>query len=249
MKIENKLPSKNFNVSSESDSALFIRYIWFFVFLILCLYLFFLSLWLILTQFISIEDEKKIFPDFWKAFSTRALPDAFIERYKDIEYSIEVIDFQESENAFAALWWRMYITENLLEEITYIEELDFIIGHELAHIENRDVLKTLTASIPMNIILSIFWGDYGSQIFSGLVSNNYSKLSESRADRYALDFTHSLNWHIWCSLDFFEKNNTLSSNVSGIFSSHPVTALRISRAEKYAEKMWYKLWKCTVIDL
>jgi len=34
MKIDNKIPTKNYNVSSESDGQLFISYIGFFVFVI-----------------------------------------------------------------------------------------------------------------------------------------------------------------------------------------------------------------------
>jgi len=38
----------------------------------------------------------------------------------------------------------------------YLEELDFIVGHELAHIEHRDVLKGLVSDIPLTILLSLF---------------------------------------------------------------------------------------------
>jgi len=153
------------------------------------------------------------------------------------------------ENAFADLWWQVYITQELIDNLDYLEELDFIVGHELAHIENRDVIKSLVSDIPLTILLSLFWWDYGNQIFTVLLTNNYSKLWESRADRYALDFTYKLNGHVWCALDFFEKKNTLGDNALELFSTHPMTHTRIQRALSYAESQWYENWECTPLEI
>ena len=50
----------------------------------------------------------------------------------------------------------MYITREFLESVEYIETLDFVIGHEIAHIEHRDMLKSIIPSLPVHIILSVF---------------------------------------------------------------------------------------------
>lgn len=249
MKIENKIPTKNYNVSSESDSQLFLRYVWFFVFIILWLYIFFISLSHIVVYFVSVEDEKKWLTPLWGAFELSDLPEPFAERYSSSEYTVLLADMDGMENAFADLWGQVYITQELLDGISYIQELDFIVGHELGHIENRDVLKWLVSDMPLAVILSIFGWDYGSTLFTGLLSNNYSKLGETHADRYALDFTYELNGHVWCALDFFSKKNTLGDNILEVFSTHPMTENRIQRAISYADKMWYEQWECTPISL
>lgn len=249
MKIENKIPTKNYNVSSESDWQLFLRYIWFFVFIIVWLYLFFISLSHIVVAFVSIEDEKKWFSPVGESFELTSLPDSLSERYSISEHTISIADMDGMENAFADLWWQVYITKELIDNMEYIEELDFIVGHELAHVENRDVLKGLVSDIPLTIVLSLFWWDYGNQIFTALLTNNYSKLWESRADRYALDFTYELNGHVWCALDFFEKKNTLGDNALELFSTHPMTHTRIQRAFSYAESQWYENWECTPLEI
>jgi hypothetical protein len=247
MKIENKLPTKNYNVSQESDSSIFFRYVWFFLCIIFGIYIFFIALSHIVVLFISIEDEKSLFSPIADFIDLRDLPEDLWERYKDLDYSVSVTDMEETENAFADLWWRVYITQNLLDSIEYREELDFLIGHEFAHIENRDVLKSLVSDVPLSVILTLFGWEKATEIFNALLKNTHSKMWESRADRYALDFTYNLNGHVWCALNFLMKKNTLWDNVLEVFSTHPVTDMRIKRAQKYIEKQWYKTLECTNI--
>lgn len=250
MKINPKIPQKNHNVSDESDSSIFFRYIGFFVAIIVLCYVFFISLSQIVVLFVSIEDEARFF---WSGslgsqFSSSPLPESLQQRYSDIPYTIKVIDM-DAENAFADLWGNIYITQDLLDSMMYIEELDFIVGHELSHVEDRHVLKWLISDVPIAIVLSLFGWEYSTTIFQGILSNNYSKFHESSADRDGLDFTHKLNGHVWCALDFFREGDTLSENMLQIFSTHPMTSHRIKRAEEYAEKMWYETAECTKLTL
>ncbi len=242
-----KTSEKNHNVSSESDSSLVIRYVGFFLCIIFTLYILFWSLSFVVIQFVSIEDEQKYF-SFWDIdilWKERELPKELQERYADIPYNISIIDMDGEANAFASLGWQMYLTEAFLEEIDYYEELDFVVGHELAHVEHRDVLRNLVSSFPVIIILSIFWGDHGLTLFNGIIGNTHSKMHESRADIDAVEFLQKTSGHVWCALDFFEKSNTLEGNLMEVFSTHPVTELRIQRIQKYIEDQWYIKKSCT----
>jgi len=153
------------------------------------------------------------------------------------------------ENAFATLWGEIYITEELLENIWSYEALDFVVGHEIGHVESRDVLRSLVSQAPLTILLSIFWWDYGAVVFDGVVDMTHGKSRESKADRFGLDFVYNKNGHVGCAVDFFSERNTIWDNIMEIFSSHPMTTLRIERAKKYIEKQWYKSSKCTPVNL
>lgn len=246
MKITPKIPQENYNVSAESDMKRFIRYGGFLLFLVLGIYLFFILLSYIIVANISLETEKEWFDEwvFWAQYNERDLPQDLQERYKDVEHSISLIDM-DIENAFASIGWKVYLTEELLKNLESYEALDFIIGHELGHVENRDVLRSIISDAPIALMLSIFGGDYGSLLFRGVFSNNYSKIQETRADRYGLDFVYDRSGHVGCALDFFEKQNTLGDNLLGIFSTHPMTEFRISRAHNYAASKWYPRQECT----
>ncbi|MDA9129236.1 M48 family metalloprotease [Candidatus Gracilibacteria bacterium] len=240
--------SKNHNVSTESDSSLVVRYIGFFLFLIFGIYVFFWSLSFVVVQFVSIEDEKNFLgldvSDI--DLGTQVdLPQELADRYKDIGYNLQLIDMGDTQNAFASLGGNLYITTAFLEQIETYEELDFVVGHEIGHIENRDVLRNLVSKFPVIIILSIFGGDYGLILFEGIIGNTHSKIHETRADYFGLDFVQSRNGHVGCALNFFEKGNTIEGNMSEIFSTHPVTDLRIERAKKYIYKQGYTQSDCT----
>lgn len=249
MKIIPKNPIKNHNVSHESDTQVFFRYAWFFLAIILIFYAFFFALSFLIIQFVSIDKEKTVFSISEKIFSWSVLPESLSERYKDIPYSIELIEMDGEENAFASLWGKIYITQALLENIETYEALDFIVWHEIGHIENRDVLRSLISGLPIIVTLSLFWGDYGTAIFDGVVWNTHWKLMENKADRYALDFVHMKNLHVWCAMDFFVKNNTLGGNIVEAFSDHPMTDFRIKRAKRYMTEQWYETNECTILNL
>jgi len=249
MKITAKTLTKNHNVSSESDTSLFFRYMWFFIFIVLSLYILFFVISFAVINFVSIEDEKKWFGSIDEVFSWSSLPDVLGDRYDDIPYTLQVIDMDGEENAFASLGGKIYITRALLDTVDSYETLDFIIGHEVAHIENRDVLKGIISSLPVTLMLSLFWGDYGSVLFNGIVWNTHSKLMESKADRDAIEYVYIKNNHVWCALDFFEDKNTIGDNVLEIFSTHPVTKFRIERIEKYIDIRGYEKNECTPLEL
>ena len=198
----------------------------------------------------SIEDEQRYFSfdDVELLWWEKDLPELLEERYKDIPYNISVIDMDGEVNAFAGLGGNIYFTQAFLDQIEYYEELDFVLGHEIAHIENRDVLRGLISSIPVLVILSIFWWDYGVTLFEWIIGNTHSKTHETRADRHAIDFVQDFNGHVWCAINFFEKGNTTQDNLMEIFSTHPVTNLRIKRMEDYIRERWYSSEACSVFE-
>jgi len=61
MKINPKIPQKNHNVSDESDSSIFFRYIGLFVAIIVLCYVFFISLSQVVVLFVSTQDEARFF--------------------------------------------------------------------------------------------------------------------------------------------------------------------------------------------
>lgn len=244
MKFHNKLLKKNHNVSEESDSSLFFRYVWFFIFIALSIYVLFFLFSFFVTRFVSIEDEAKFVWDALPFDTDIILTEDIREVYPDFPYTLHVTDMWEEENAFASLWWNIYLTTWLLENAQSKNEIDFILGHEITHIENRDVIRGLISAFPTYIFLSLLWNSSGTTIFDTIIWNPHGKLQESKADALALDYTMKLNGHVWCILRLFEDNNTLSDNVLTLFSGHPMTDARIGRIKDTIQKNWYPDGEC-----
>jgi hypothetical protein len=67
------------------------------------LYLFFITCSYIIVAFISIEDEKVLFSPIGEFLELRELPVELLQRYASSDYTIYVVDINETENAFADL--------------------------------------------------------------------------------------------------------------------------------------------------
>lgn len=248
MKFQNKLPKTNHNVSSESDSSLFFRYVWFFLFIAWSIYILFFMFSFFVIQFISIEDEAQFIWEKNLVFNTDDnLTKRIRKIYPDFPYKLWVTDMWEEENAFASLWWNIYVTKSLLENAQSKNEIDFILGHEIAHIENRDVLRRIISSLPTYLFLSLLWNNSWITVFDMIVGNPHSKTQESNADEIGLEYIMKTHWHVGCILRFFEKNNSLSDNVITFFSGHPMTDTRIKKIQDLIKQKWYPDGEC--IDL
>ncbi len=161
--------------------------------------------------------------------------------WEDFKYDIFVIN-HESENAFALLWWKIAITDKLIENIKYENSLLFIIWHEVAHIENRDVFKSLVSTVPVQIILSIIWiwWDIDLSFLLSWTNDIYSKWVESNADVVWIDFVNNLKWEVSCITYFFEKQLSFWNDFATFLSDHPMDSSRISKIKSIVKKKWYK---------
>ncbi len=240
---ENK---KNHNVWDESTLHFSLKYIWFFFALMITVYILFYGIALWIVHFISIEKEQELFKDIsiFEDESVYELPEDLQNRYSHVPYQISITDEIEEANAFATIGARIYITQALLDETESLSSLDFVIGHEVGHIEHRDVLRGIVSEAPIQIFLILFGFNEASVIFTHSISHPHSKYQETRADEYGIDFVHQINEHVWCALEFFESKNSLGDNISEIFSTHPVTHLRIQRIEEYIQEKGYEVSEC-----
>lgn len=252
MKIIPTLSKKNYNVSQETEEKYLLRFLLWIIWGLIILYVLFYWVALFSLRFISLEQERKWFSSGWIVFDEKDIapvPEYIQKRYELLPYQLYILKWQWEVNAFTTLGWNIFLTEEFLEEVRYVETLDFIVGHEIGHVEHRDVLKSIIPSLPIHVLLSLFWVKELSSLFTGLVENQLSKSQETKADYYGLDFTYSLNGHVGCALDLFETDNSVWKNVIEVFSTHPMTTLRIERAKKYIETMQYPKLQCKELNI
>lgn len=254
MKIVIKELKENHNVSKESDSKVFLKFVWIFAIIIIWLFFSLLVFAGFLTKFVSLEDEKKYFS--WlsgleikiKKESTKKLKE-FLGT--DFGYEVVVIEMNEA-NAFALPWWTIAITDTMLEDMKYENSLLFIIWHEIWHIENRDVFKAIVSRVPIQILLSIIWVWWDIDIWFIFSSTNqiHSKWVETDADVKWLEFLNKSKWSVECAIDYFKKDLDLTENIMSFLSDHPMTWSRIEKIEKIIKENWYKEnSECKLLDL
>lgn len=187
-----------------------------------------------LVKSISIEEEKKLFTWFFEThekFEFEKLSHKF-----EIPYEVYISDDSQA-NAYALPGAIIYVTQGLLEEIKYEEELIFIIWHEIAHIENRDVLKKVSKELPFRFVLTSLGLDTG---FSGVslwnISWNYSsQITEKQTDVWGINLINSLWLNLNCAVWFFERSLWEDSQLTKFLSTHPSNQSRIDTIKDSAE--------------
>lgn len=207
------------------------------IWLILWSYLILMIASWLLVKSISIEEEKQLFK--WFFDTPEKLEISQLSYWVEIPYEIYVIDDLEA-NAYALPGAIIYVTQWLLNEIEYEEELIFILGHEMAHIENRDVLVRVSKQLPFQFILASIWLNSGfSWVSLWDFSGNYSsQLAEKTADIWGIDLVNSLWWNLSCAVWFFERNLSEDTALDSFFSTHPSNQSRIDVIKQSAQFQW-----------
>ncbi|MDD3144484.1 MAG: M48 family metallopeptidase [Candidatus Gracilibacteria bacterium] len=243
MKIEKKEIIENYNISKESDGDIFLKWISILVGLTLSIFVFFLLLGNIIVNFVSLDAEKKLFLDYKDDFTIDQEKTDKLKNIlgNDFEYEIFVIKNSEV-NAYTLPGGTIIVSDSLLSEIKYENSLLFILGHEIGHIKNRDVLKSVVSEFPLKVIFVLIGisGDIDLSSLANGTEGIYSKSIESNADIYGIEFLNNLKGNVSCSLYFFEKNNLISDNISTFLSDHPMTNTRLLKLKDIIKLDGYK---------
>jgi len=148
------------------------------------------------------------------------------------DYDIYVLK-SEQVNAFTAFNGQLFVFTGLIEQTETAEELAAVLAHELAHAENRHVIKNLIKEIGLNsLILIISGGDpvVMQEITKMVVSSGFSRRMEREADEYAIQYLRAANINPNRLTQFFlklkQKDREIPQGLEWI-SSHPALKERI----------------------
>ncbi|MBK8643004.1 MAG: M48 family metallopeptidase [Saprospiraceae bacterium] len=142
-------------------------------------------------------------------------------------------------NAFALPGGFIVVNKGILDKMTNYRQLVGLMGHEIAHVEERHTLKTMFKSLGAYMIIQLALGHLGA--ISGVVVENlssiqnlsYSREFELSADKAAFHLMKNLNISPSRIVDLFgilaleEANN--KSSLPEFMSTHPLTEERSKR--------------------
>lgn len=162
----------------------------------------------------------------------------------DSDFPITAQVVTDSElNAFAISGGKIIIYSALLEKIETEHQLAALIGHEISHIENRHMLKSISRSISGALFVSIVFGDVNSvtsilgenaHLFSQL---SFSRDLEKEADIFGLEVLKNNNLDLHGMPELFQILKEGNSEYTPKYlSSHPVLDERIKYSRKIADK-------------
>lgn len=172
--------------------------------------------------------------------------------HKDVfQYKIEFINDPNTMNAFALPGGRVYVYTGLMKYLDSEDALAGVIGHEIAHIENRHATSRMTKYYGVSILLSIILGDNPSELeeiaanlFVGLAFLANSRSDEDEADGDSFNYLKDTRYYPGGVKFFFEKlqdDGYVESNnaVATFFSTHPDPFDRITNVTNFCTNNGY----------
>lgn len=151
-----------------------------------------------------------------------------------MQIRIHLLDSPE-RNAFATLGGHIFVLRGLIEAMPHENALAMVLAHEIAHVRERHVIRSLSRGVLTSLMLALLSGNAQSDLAGGLATQagfstamSFSRSMENAADAQALTNLHALYGHVGGASVLFEKLQAEQpQQLPEWFSSHPDSAQRI----------------------
>lgn len=156
------------------------------------------------------------------------------------------VHYVDSDIVNAATWLggHLFIFRGLLERMPNENALAMVLGHEIAHAANRDVIGNMGGALLLQLAFALAFGTAPASLEelvvgpSALILLGFSRNAERRADVDALTAVVRLYGHANGSTELFEIFLRIAREGDGtppeLFSSHPLSEDRIARLKGIA---------------
>jgi len=164
----------------------------------------------------------------------------------DVPLTLQFVD-SEIVNAVAIPGGDIVVYSGLVDALSSVNGLAFVLAHELAHFKHRDHLRGLGRGLAITVLASLVTGTDSGLVnaltpAAMLEQARFSQSRESDADRYALDLLNCHYRHVGGATEFFEamlEKNQATWKVEHYFASHPEVRTRIEHLNALIQKHNY----------
>lgn len=164
----------------------------------------------------------------------------------EFEWKLHVIHDDETLNAFATPGGYIYIYTGLIKFLNNADDLAGVLGHEMAHSDQRHTIRNLQKIYGVNILLSVALGNdpstletIAAQIAGTLAGLKFSREFEEEADEYSVKYLahtqYACNGAAMFFLKMTEEGN--SAQPPEFLSTHPDPGNRIEDINEHAQTL------------
>jgi len=167
--------------------------------------------------------------------------------YKDeFAWEVHIINDDETLNAFATPGGYIYVYSGLIKYLDQEDDLAGVLGHEIAHADQRHSIKQIQKQYGLSIITSIILGENPSQlgeIIGGLTGQlavlQFSRSHEKEADDYSVIYLAETDYACNGAYSFFQKmiDQKQTGNTPVFLSTHPDPESRVEDINKKASEL------------
>ncbi len=165
----------------------------------------------------------------------RLLSSGKVEHRNDFVWEVKLIDDDKTLNAFATPGGFIYVYTGLIKFLSSEDELAGVLGHEIAHADQRHGTEQMTKIYGISTLLSIVTGQGDSDLLQrlvvGLLDLSFSRADETEADEYSVIYLCETNYSANGAAGFFRKMEGESSPPE-FLSTHPNPGNRVAAIEK-----------------
>ncbi|MBC7289143.1 MAG: M48 family metalloprotease, partial [Armatimonadetes bacterium] len=161
-----------------------------------------------------------------------------------IPYTFKVVD-SDMVNAFAAPWGHVYVMRGLTEFAEDEDEVWGVLGHEVAHVVHRDIIKAVKRTLLWSIGASVVASKSRTAgdilgLGLGLLSFHYSRDDEREADDAGVTYAYLAGHDPRGIIAFFDRlqkkyEKNKPTKLEALLSTHPLTSARIARLKERPE--------------
>ena len=141
-------------------------------------------------------------------------------------------------NAFATPGGYIYVYTGLIKFLDSEDELAGVMGHEIAHADQRHSTRQMTRTYGVSALLGMLSGNAEpgmlEQIAAGLVSLKFSRNHETESDKYSVIYLCGTGYNAAGAAGFFKKMEGRSGTPE-FMSTHPNPGNRVKNIESQAE--------------
>lgn len=167
-------------------------------------------------------------------------------RFKDeFVWQTKIIEGDSILNAFCTPGGYIYVYTGIIKYLDSEDQLAGVMGHEIAHADERHSTEALTKQYGTEVLFSILFGqDQGTlaQIAQGMIGLKYSRDNESQADMRSVEYLYPTEYDARGAARFFEKIVAAGGGGGPEFlSTHPSPDNRVADITAHWEALGGKV--------
>ncbi len=161
-------------------------------------------------------------------------------------WQVSLIKDDETLNAFATPGGYIYVYTGLIKFLDRVDDLAGVLGHEIAHADQRHSSRQLQRQYGVSILLSVILGEdptaleqIAAQISGTLSGLSFSRGLEEEADEFSVIYLAETPYACNGAFSFFQKllDEDASGNTPEFLSTHPDPADRVAAINAQAEEI------------
>ena len=177
-----------------------------------------------------------------------------LKHASDFQWKLYIVKDDATQNAFCTPGGYIYVYTGLIKYLDNASSLAGVMGHEMAHADQRHSTEQMTKQYGLSTLVSIVAGttDYAqiAEIAANLSTLAFSREDEKDADAHSVIYLCPTQYRADGAADFFEKIVAQGgSSVPAFLSTHPNPDNRVANIKGKRTELGCSNTPSTLVEL